>query len=362
MLYHFLFQFADQYQLFNLFQYITFRTGGAIMTALLIMLLMGPMFIQWLKKKHPQGQPIRDDGPQSHIIDKAGTPTMGGVLILFSLLITSLLWADLTNPYIWIILLTSFLFGALGFIDDYLKLVKRNSKGVSGKQKILAQTIIALLSVILTISVHPEAIQYAVTIPFMKAALVDLGYFFIPFSLFIIVSASNAVNLTDGLDGLAIFPAIIVAGCLAIFAYLGGHYVFSHYLHLPFIPAAGELSIFCGALMGAGLGFLWFNAPPANIFMGDTGSLAIGGAIGTMSVMAKQELVFPIIGGIFVMEAASVVLQVASFKLTGKRMFRMAPIHHHFEHRGWSESTIVIRFWIIAVILALIGLSTLKIR
>lgn len=362
MLYNIFYPYAEQFQILNLLKYITFRSGAAIMTALLICFVVGPFFIRWLRKKQPSGQPIRHDGPPSHIIEKAGTPTMGGALILLSLFVTTLLWADLTNAYVWIILFVTLSFGTLGFVDDYLKLMKKNSAGVPGKVKLLVQASLSLIAIMLIIFYHPKELETGITIPFVKEFIFDLGLFFFPFALCVIIGTSNAVNLTDGLDGLAIFPCIIVAGCFAIFAYVGGHYTFSKYLHIPFIQGTGELAIFCGAFIGAGLGFLWFNAPPASVFMGDTGSLSLGGAIGTMSVITKQELVLPIIGGIFVLEAVSVILQVTSFKLTGKRIFKMAPIHHHFEHRGWTESTIVIRFWIIAVILALIGLSTLKIR
>lgn len=362
MLYNLLFPLTSHFKLFNLLQYITFRTGAAIITALLISLIMGPKVIRMLRRKQPQGQPIRDDGPESHIVAKAGTPTMGGSLILLALFVSTILWADMTNPYIWIILFVTLSFGGLGFIDDYLKLTKGNSKGLSGRFKLMIQLCLSMIAVLFIMQLQPQHISSGVTIPFVKEFVLDLGYFFIPFALCVIIGTSNAVNLTDGLDGLAIFPAIIAAGCFAIFSYFAGHYVFSKYLQIEFISGTGELAVYCGALIGSGLGFLWYNAPPASVFMGDTGSLSLGGAIGSMSVMTKQELVLPIIGGIFVVETASVILQVASFKLTGKRIFRMAPLHHHFEHRGWSESTIVIRFWIIAVVLALIGLSTLKIR
>lgn len=362
MLYHFLVPLADQFSFFNVFRYITFRSGGAMLTALVMCFIWGTPLIHWLKSKQGKGQPIREDGPASHLLTKKGTPTMGGLMILGSLFVSTLLWADLSNPYIWIVLLVTAAYGFLGFMDDYLKVTKRNTKGVSGKQKLIAQAAIALLACYWISSLAPAHHATHLAIPFLKDVLIDLGWFYLVFGLIVIVGASNAVNLTDGLDGLAIGPIMIVGCCFALIAYLTGNIKFASYLQIVSVSGAGELTVLCSALLGAGLGFLWFNAPPAKIFMGDTGSLAMGGAIGTMSIITKHELVLAIIGGLFVVEAVSVILQVASFKLTGKRIFKMAPIHHHFEKMGWSEPTVVIRFWIIAIIFALIGLSTLKLR
>ena len=368
MLYHLLTPYADEFQLFNVFRYLTFRTGGAVMTALLIAFFVGPSLIHWMRKKQGRGQPIRQDGPQSHILSKAGTPTMGGVLILLSLSVATLLWARLDNMYVWVVIGVTLAFGALGFVDDYLKVTKQSASGVVGSLKLLVQFAVALLAgyvCMATLAAAPEAapgMETAVPVPFFKNFVIPLGILFVPFAAFVIVGASNTVNLTDGLDGLATVPVMIAAATYAVIAYLVGNAIYSEYLQVIFVPGAGELTVICGAIIGAGLGFLWFNAPPAMIFMGDTGSLALGGAIGAIAVAAKHEIVLAIVGGIFVMEGLSVMIQVASFKLTGKRVFRMAPIHHHFEQLGWKESTIVIRFWIIAVILALIGLSTLKLR
>jgi phospho-N-acetylmuramoyl-pentapeptide-transferase len=361
MLYNLLFPLADEYQIFNLFRYLTFRTGGAVMTALVISFVMGPTVIKWLRAQQREGQPIRDDGPVTHLTKK-GTPTMGGLLILIALSISTLLWADLRNGYVWSVLLVTGGFGLIGFADDYLKLSRRNSKGLPGKVKLVLQVLIggAAAYAISELSTSPMA--FGLSVPFFKDLLVDLGWFFFPFAILVMVGASNAVNLTDGLDGLAIVPVMIACACFALIAYLVGNTVFSQYLQIHHVVGAGELAIFCGALIGAGLGFLWFNAPPAMVFMGDTGSLSMGGALGAISVVTKHELVLAIIGGLFVLETVSVIVQVFSFKLTGKRVFRMAPLHHHFEQKGWAEPTIVIRFWIIAVILALIGLSTLKLR
>jgi phospho-N-acetylmuramoyl-pentapeptide-transferase len=362
MLYNWLYPLAEQIALFNVFKYLTFRSGGAVLTALLISFVIGPKCIRWLKSKQGEGQPIRTDGPESHLLTKKGTPTMGGIMILFSVGVSTLLWADITNQYIWIVLLVTFGYGGIGMADDYLKLTKRNTKGLSGKGKLALQFMIAAIAVFWAQRLSPVGYESHLTVPFFKAVLLDLGIIFIPFAMLVIVGSSNAVNLTDGLDGLAIGPIMIAACCFALIAYLVGNEVFSTYLQLHNIKGVGELAVFCSALVGAGLGFLWFNAPPAQVFMGDTGSLSFGGAIGVISVITKHELVLAIIGGLFVIEAASVMLQVASFKLTGKRIFRMAPIHHHYEKLGWSEPTIVIRFWIIAIIFALIGLSTLKLR
>ncbi len=362
MLYNFLFPLAEQFPLFNLFKYLTFRSGGAVLTALLISFIFGPMIIRWLKSKQAHGQPIREDGPESHLLTKQGTPTMGGVMILLAVGVSTLLWANLSNPYVWITLFVTLGYGTIGFIDDYIKLTKRHHAGLPGKAKLLLQFIIGIAAVLWIQKVSSPEFASHLAFPFVKDFMLDLGWFYILFASVVMVGASNAVNLTDGLDGLAIVPIMIAAGCFALIAYLIGNSVFADYLQIHHVEGSGELAVFCAALIGAGLGFLWYNAPPAMVFMGDTGSLAFGGALGTISVIVKHEIVLAIIGGLFVMEAVSVILQVASFKLTGKRIFRMAPIHHHFEKKGWQEPTIVIRFWIIAVILALIGLSTLKLR
>ncbi len=362
MLYNFLYPLADDIGLFNLFRYITLRTGGAVMTALFVSFIFGPMMIRWLKSRQSEGQPIRADGPPSHLLTKKGTPTMGGVLILLAIAVATLLWADLTNQYVWAALLVTIGFGAVGFADDYLKLTRRSSKGLSGRLKLALQVVIGTASTVWIMYLSGGPDHASLAVPFFKELLIPLGWFFVPWSLVVLVGASNAVNLTDGLDGLAIMPALIAAGCFALIAYLVGHKGFSDYLQLHFVRGSGELAVFCGALVGAGLGFLWFNAPPAMVFMGDTGSLSIGGALGVISVITKHELVLAIIGGLFVLETVSVIVQVVSFRLTGKRIFRMAPLHHHFEEKGWAESTIVIRFWIIALILALVGLATLKLR
>jgi phospho-N-acetylmuramoyl-pentapeptide-transferase len=361
MLFNLLAPLADNLQVFNLFRYITFRTGGAIMTALLLSFLVGPAIISWLRSQQGSGQPIREDGPESHFT-KAGTPTMGGFLILLAIIVSTLLWADLTNAYVWMVLLVTVGFGLVGFADDYLKISYRSSRGLSGKLKLLLEVFIAGAAAYWVLTITSEPLASGLALPFFKSILVELGWFFIPFSVIVMVGASNAVNLTDGLDGLAIVPVMIGAGCFGFIAYFVGNAVFADYLQVLHIPGAGELAVFCGALVGASLGFLWFNAPPAMVFMGDTGSLAVGGALGAISVITKHELVLAIIGGVFVLETVSVIVQVVSFRLTGKRVFAMAPLHHHFEKKGWAESTIVIRFWIIALILALIGLSTLKLR
>ncbi|MZR32487.1 phospho-N-acetylmuramoyl-pentapeptide-transferase [Sneathiella litorea] len=362
MLYNLLFPLAEDFTLFNLFRYLTFRTGGAVMTALLISFICGPAVIRWLKSKQHRGQPIRDDGPQSHIIAKQGTPTMGGFLILLALGISTLLWADLKNIYVWVVLLVTLGFGAIGFADDYLKVSRHNTRGLPGKLKLLLELLIAGSAGYVIMASSPVEISGVLTIPFFKHAIITLGWFYIPFAILVTVGAGNAVNLTDGLDGLAIVPVMIAAASFALIAYLVGNAVFSNYLQIQYVPGSGELTVFCGALIGASLGFLWFNAPPAMVFMGDTGSLAMGGALGSVSLVARHEIVLAIIGGLFVLETVSVIVQVASFKLTGKRVFRMAPLHHHYEQKGWAEPTIVIRFWIIAVILALIGLASLKLR
>ena len=362
MLYHFLYPMATEFSIFNVFRYITFRTGGAILTALFISFMLGPSMIRWLKQKQQQGQPIRDDGPESHLVTKKGTPTMGGFLILIALTFSTLLWADLKNGFVWVVLLATLGFGTIGAFDDYLKLTRHSSKGLPGKLKLLAQILIGLAAAVCIVYLGHGELTTTVTIPFFKNLLIPLGIFFMPWAILVMVGSSNAVNLTDGLDGLAIVPVMIVAVCFCLIAYLVGNQIFANYLQLNFIAGSGELTILCGALIGGSLGFLWFNAPPAMIFMGDTGSLAVGSMLGTISLITKHELVLAIVGGLFVIETVSVILQVGYFKLTGQRIFLMAPIHHHFEKKGWAESTIVIRFWIIAVVLALVGLSSLKLR
>jgi phospho-N-acetylmuramoyl-pentapeptide-transferase len=362
MLYNLLYPYAEHFSALNLFRYLSFRSGGAIITALIISFILGPRFIRWLKSKQKYGQPIREDGPESHIVKKAGTPTMGGALILLSLTISTLLWANLSNPYIWVVLGVTLSFGLIGFYDDYLKLTTRSHKGFSGKLRLLAEIIICSIVIYAITKFATDAHTTTLAVPFFKSLLLDLSWFFFPFAICVIVGTSNAVNLTDGLDGLAIVPVMIAAACFGLIAYLVGNSVFSNYLQIHYVVGAGELSVFCFALVGASIGFLWFNAPPAMVFMGDTGSLAIGGALGTISIITKHEIVLFIIGGLFVVETVSVIVQVTSFKLTGRRVFQMAPLHHHFEKKGWAEPTIVIRFWIIAIILAIIGLSTLKLR
>ncbi len=361
MLFALLAPFSDDFQIFNLFRYLTFRTGGAMMTALVVSFLFGPAIIGWLKKQQRGASNIREDVPEQHL-KKAGTPTMGGFLILIALLTSTLLWSNLGNGYVWIVLLVTFGFGMIGFVDDYLKLTKRNSKGLPGRVKLLFQLIIGVSASYWFTVITPGDLSTTMAVPFFKDLLVQLGWFFIPFAVFVMIGASNSVNLTDGLDGLAIVPVMIAAACFGFISYLVGNAIYSDYLQIHYVVGAGELAVFCGAIVGAGLGFLWFNAPPAMVFMGDTGSLSLGGALGAISVVTKHEIVLAIIGGLFVLETVSVIVQVASFKLTGKRVFAMAPLHHHFEKKGWAESTIVIRFWIIASILALIGLSTLKLR
>ena len=361
MLYHLLFPLSDAFPIFNVFRYITFRAAGAILTALVLSLLLGPWCIRTLRRLSV-GQSIREEGPQSHQ-GKAGTPTMGGLLILFALLSGTLLWADLTNPYIWLVVGTTTAFGGIGFADDYLKVVRRNNKGLSARAKFVLQLAasglagLALLHLPLEIPFDPN-----LTFPFFKELVLPLGMFYVPFLMLVLVGCSNGVNLTDGLDGLAIGATLVASSTYAIFTYVAGHNGIASYLQVPFVPQVGEVAIFCAALGGASLGFLWFNAHPAEVFMGDVGSLAIGAAIGTVAVLAKQELLLVIVGGLFVLEALSVILQVASFKLTGKRVLKMAPLHHHFELSGWAESKIIVRFWIAGLIFALIGLATLKLR
>jgi phospho-N-acetylmuramoyl-pentapeptide-transferase len=362
MFYHLLYPLADQVSVFNLFRYLTFRTGGAVLTALVVSFLLGPPIINWLRRRQAEGQPIRSDGPEHHIIEKAGTPTMGGVLILLAVITSTLLWTDLTNGYVWSVLLVTVGFGAIGLADDYLKLTRRSSHGLPGRVKLALEAAIGLLAAYWIMQLTAPELASGLAVPFFKNVLFDLGWIFAAVAVFVMVGASNAVNLTDGLDGLAIGPVMIAAGCFSLIAYLVGNAVFANYLQVHYVAGAGELAVFCGALVGAGLGFLWFNAPPAMVFMGDTGSLSMGAALGAVSVVTKHELVLAIIGGIFVLETVSVIVQVVSYKLTGRRVFRMAPLHHHFEKKGWAEPTIVIRFWIIASILALLGLATLKLR
>ncbi len=362
MLYEIFLPLADDYSLFNVFRYITFRSGGAVLTALLISFIFGPKIIRWLKNKQGEGQPIRDDGPESHLLTKKGTPTMGGALILLALSVSTLLWANLSNPFIWIILLVTIGFGLIGFGDDYLKLTQRNTKGLPGKAKLLAQVLISVLAATGTMAVSPPEMGTHLAIPFFKELMLNLGLFYIPFAVFVMVGASNAVNLTDGLDGLATVPVMIAGACFGLISYLVGNTIFAEYLQISYVPGTGELTVFCGALVGACLGFLWFNAPPAMVFMGDTGDLSMGGALGTIAVITKHEIVLSIIGGLFVLETVSVIVQVASFKTTGKRVFRMAPLHHHFEKKGWSEPKVVMRFWIVSIILGLFAVATLKLR
>jgi phospho-N-acetylmuramoyl-pentapeptide-transferase len=362
MFYNLLYPLADQISVFNLFRYLTFRTGGAVLTSLLVCFLFGPSIIGWLKRRQGNGQPIRTDGPESHILTKAGTPTMGGVLILLAVTVSTLLWADLVDGFVWAVLLVTIGFGLVGGIDDYLKLRRRSSRGLPGRVKLAAEAAIALVTALIIMHLTAEPLATQLAVPFLKQVLLDFGLGFLVFAVFVMVGASNAVNLTDGLDGLAIVPVMIAAGCFALISYLVGNTVFANYLQIHYVAGTGELAVFCGALVGAALGFLWYNAPPAMVFMGDMGSLSMGGALGAISVATKHELVLAIIGGLFVLETVSVIVQVVSFRLTGRRVFRMAPLHHHFEKMGWKEPTIVIRFWIIASVLALVGLSSLKLR
>ena len=361
MLYQFLLNFVDTFGFLNVFKYLTFRTGLSVFTSLMIVLIIGGPFINFFSSQKIYN-PIRDDGPEEHVIKKIGTPTMGGIIILLGLLISVICWGDLTNINIQFCLFIAISFGLLGAYDDYKKIKQSNSSGISPKLKIILQIILALIG----ISIFVYIVNYDditnLYFPFFKNLIINLGWFFIPFSIFVIVGSSNAVNLTDGLDGLATVPVILVAACFAFISYVTGNIVFSDYLQIPYIEGTGEISIFCGAIIGSCLGFLWFNAPPAKIFMGDTGSLSLGGSLGAVGIITKHEIVLAIIGGLFVLEAISVMVQVISYKLTGKRIFKMAPIHHHFEKKGWPESTVVIRFWIISIILAMIGLATLKLR
>ena len=354
--------FANDYALANLLRYLTFRSGAACMTAMVLSLMFGPALIRWLKSVQRGGQPIRPDGPESHLLTKKGTPTMGGVLILSTMTISTLLWADLRNQYVWAVLLVTLGYGALGFVDDYIKLSKASFRGLSGRGKLIVQWSLGLGAAFWIMSITREPLASGLAVPFFKDVLIPLGFAFPLFAAFVMVGSSNAVNLTDGLDGLAIVPTIIAGAVFALIAYLAGNHNFADYLKIREVPGTGELAVFCSAMIGAGLGFLWFNAPPARVFMGDTGSLALGGALGAIAVATKHEIVLAIVGGLFVVETLSVVIQVFWFKRTGRRVFLMAPLHHHFEKKGWAEPTIVIRFWIISMILALIGLATLKIR
>jgi phospho-N-acetylmuramoyl-pentapeptide-transferase len=354
--------FSDVIGPLNVLRYITFRTGGAMITALVFVFLFGPWIIDHLRLMQGKGQPIRSDGPQSHLITKKGTPTMGGLMILFGIAVSTLLWANPSNRYVWIVLGVTVSFGAIGFYDDYLKVTRQTHAGFSGKIRFVIEALIAALACYFIAAIGRQPFATSLTFPFFKELVIPLGWFFVVFGSFIIVGAGNAVNLTDGLDGLATVPVIIVALSFGFISYLVGNSFFAEYLNVHYVPGTGELAVLCGAVIGAGLGFLWFNAPPASIFMGDTGSLALGGMIGTIAVATKHEVVLAVVGGLFVLEAVSVIVQVVSYKLTGKRVFRMAPIHHHFEQLGWTEPQIVIRFWIVSVVLALAGLSTLKLR
>ena len=354
--------FSDVIGPLNVLRYITFRTGGAMITALVFVFLFGPAIIDHLRLKQGKGQPIRTDGPQSHLVTKKGTPTMGGLMMLFGIVASTLLWANPANRYVLIVLGVTITFGAIGFYDDYLKVTKQTHAGVSGKLRFALEVLVGVLACYFIASIGRQAFATSLTVPFFKELVIPLGWFFFIFGSFIIVGAGNAVNLTDGLDGLATVPVIIVALSFGFISYLVGNSFFADYLNVHYVAGAGELAVLCGAVIGAGLGFLWFNAPPASIFMGDTGSLALGGMIGTIAVATKHEIVLAVVGGLFVLEAVSVIVQVLSYKLTGKRVFRMAPIHHHFEQLGWTEPQIVIRFWIISIVLAMAGLATVKLR
>ena len=354
--------FSDGGDFFNLFRYITFRAGGAFFTALVFGFVFGRPLINLLRRRQRHGQPIRDDGPESHLETKAGTPTMGGLLILSALTVATLFWARLDNGFVWMILFVTTAFGLIGFADDYAKVSKNNTKGVPGKVRLGVGLFIAAVAGYWAAQMHPDALSYRLALPVFKDVLLNLGFIFIPFAMLVIVGSANSVNLTDGLDGLAIMPVMIAGGTLGVIAYAVGRVDFTEYLDVHYVPGTGEILIFAAGLIGGGLGFLWYNAPPAAVFMGDTGSLALGGALGAIAVATKHEIVLAIVGGLFVVEALSVIIQVAYFKRTGKRVFLMAPIHHHFEKQGWAEPQIVIRFWIISLILALIGLATLKVR
>ncbi len=362
MLHYFADLLTDQVSALNVFRYITLRTAGATVTSLFVVFMFGPALIKSLRIRQGRGQPIREDGPARHLIEKQGTPTMGGLMILLGICVSVLLWADLSNAYVWLVLFVTLTYGAIGLYDDYLKITRRTNGGFPVRLRLLLEVLVALVAVYGFTKLSSPELANGLALPFFKDVVINLGWFFLPFGVFIIVGASNSVNLTDGLDGLAIVPVMIAAASFGAIAYLTGNTVFAEYLQIHFVAGTGELAVFCGALLGAGLGFLWFNAPPAMIFMGDTGSLSLGGALGAIAVATKNEIVLGIIGGLFVLETVSVIVQVASFKLTGKRVFRMAPLHHHYEQKGWSEPTIVVRFWIISVVLALVGLATLKLR
>ena len=361
MLYQFLLNYVDTFGFLNVFKYLTFRTGLSVFTSLIIVLIIGGPFIKFFSNQKILN-PIRDDGPEDHIIKKIGTPTMGGLIILLGLLTSVILWADLSNINILFCVYIAVSFGLLGAFDDYKKIKYSNSSGISSKLKIILQIVLSIIGVVIYVNFIDYQNITNLYFPFFKNLIINLGWFFIPFAIFVIIGSSNAVNLTDGLDGLATVPVILVAACFAFISYVTGNIVFSDYLQIPYIEGTGEVAIFCGAIIGSCLGFLWFNAPPAKIFMGDTGSLSLGGSLGAVGIITKHEIVLAITGGLFVLEAVSVMVQVISFKLTGKRIFKMAPIHHHFEKKGWPESTVVIRFWIISIILAMIGLATLKLR
>ncbi len=360
MLYHLLYPLHDAFGGFNVFRYITFRSAGAVLTALIVSFLLGPSMIAWLRRLKV-GQHVRNDGPQTHLT-KQGTPTMGGLLIIAALVSSVLLWSDLTNKYVWVVLFATLAFGGIGFWDDYLKVVKKHSTGLRAYQKFGLQIIASLIIGFFLILYSGDPTVSRLSVPFVKRLLLDLGWFYIPFVAIVVVGSSNAVNLTDGLDGLAIGLVGIASTANAVIVYLGGNKIIADYLKILFIPGSGELTIFCGALLGASLGFLWYNTHPAEVFMGDVGSLSLGGALGTLAVVTKHELILIIVGGIFVVETFSVIMQVASFKLTGKRIFKMAPIHHHFEEIGWPEAKVIVRFWIVGIILALISIGSLKLR
>jgi len=361
MLYSFLTSLVEEYSFLNVFKYLTFRTGLSVITSLVIVFLIGSPLIKIFSRNQITG-PIRQDGPIDHIIKKTGTPTMGGIIIIIGMISSTLLWADLSNVFIWTLIFVSLSLGLLGFIDDLLKIKLENSRGLNSKLKFLGQLIISAITLFILINYSNHEYLYNLYFPFFKNLILQMGLFFIPFALFVIIGSSNAVNLTDGLDGLATVPVMLVAISYTFISYVVGNTIFADYLQLQYISDAGEISIFCGSIVGSCLGFLWYNAPPAKIFMGDTGSLSLGGSLAAVAIIVKHEIVLAIIGGVFVLETVSVIIQVLSFKLTGKRVFMMAPIHHHFEKKGWPESTVVIRFWIIAIILALIGLATLKLR
>ncbi|MDC1212835.1 phospho-N-acetylmuramoyl-pentapeptide-transferase [Pelagibacteraceae bacterium] len=361
MLFNLFTSLVDQYSFLNVFKYLTFRTGLSVITSLIIVFIIGSPLIKIFSERMITG-PIRQDGPIDHIIKKTGTPTMGGVIIIIGILCSTLLWADLSNIYVWTLIFVSLALGCLGLLDDILKIKYKNSRGLKSKYKFLGQLVISVITLFIIIRFSDHRYIYDLYFPFFKNLIWHMGLFYIPFALFVIIGASNAVNLTDGLDGLATVPVMLVALSFTLISYVVGNTIFSEYLQIQYIPDVGELSIFCGSIVGSCLGFLWYNAPPAKIFMGDTGSLSLGGSLAAIAIIVKHEIVLAIIGGLFVLETASVIIQVVSFKLTGKRIFKMAPIHHHFEKKGWAESTIVIRFWIIAIILALVGLATLKLR